>query len=44
MELTPALDAKVTKAVWEALKEVKPMPAVDGIAAKGSSGKYAKFV
>jgi hypothetical protein len=43
MELTPALKAKVEKAIQAALKDVKPRPAVDRLVACRVTGKYARY-
>lgn len=43
MKLTAALNEKVTKAIQEALKEVKPRPAVDRLVAARVTGKWAHY-
>lgn len=43
MELSPALKAKVEKAIHAALKDAKPRPAVDRLVAARITGKWAHY-
>jgi hypothetical protein len=43
MQLTPALNEKVMKAVQAALKEAKPRPAIDRLVAARTTGKWARY-
>jgi hypothetical protein len=43
MELTPALKAKVEKAIQAALKDVKPRPAVDRLLTARVTGKWKHY-
>ena len=44
MELTPALEEKVEKALQQALKDVKPRPAVDRVVGIRLTGRYTHYV
>jgi hypothetical protein len=43
MELTPALKAKVEKAIQAALKDMKPRPAVDRLLTARVTGKWKHY-
>jgi hypothetical protein len=43
MQLTPALNEKVMKAVQAALRDVKPRPSVDRLVAARTTGKWARY-
>jgi hypothetical protein len=43
MELTPALNERVMKAVQATLKDVKPRPSVDRLVAARTTGKWGHY-